>query len=60
MLSKSALMAAIAGGVTTAMVIAMAAGIDFDTEAGHRFVRFSFAGPEADIEEGLARLSTAL
>ena len=36
--------------------VAVAPGIDFDTETGHRFVRFSFAGPEADIEEGLARL----
>ena len=25
--------------------VAMAPGIDFDTEAGHRFVRLSFAGP---------------
>ena len=26
--------------------VAVAPGIDFDTESGHRFVRFSFAGPE--------------
>ena len=40
--------------------VALAPGVDFDTESGHRFVRFSFAGPEADIEEGLSRLSTVL
>lgn len=40
--------------------IALAPGIDFDTEQGHRFVRFSFAGPRADIERALDRLSTAL
>jgi aspartate/methionine/tyrosine aminotransferase len=40
--------------------VALAPGVDFDTENGHRFVRFSFAGPEADIEEGLARLSTVV
>jgi aspartate/methionine/tyrosine aminotransferase len=39
--------------------VAVAPGIDFDTEAGHRFVRLSFAGPGADIEEALVRLSTA-
>jgi aspartate/methionine/tyrosine aminotransferase len=40
--------------------VAVAPGVDFDTESGHRFVRFSFAGPETDVEEGLARLSTVL
>jgi aspartate/methionine/tyrosine aminotransferase len=40
--------------------VAMAPGIDFDTVDGHRFVRLSFAGPGAEIEEALARLSTAL
>lgn len=39
--------------------VALAPGIDFDTRAGGRFVRFSFAGPEAAIREGLNRLSTA-
>ena len=29
-------------------------GVDFDTREGHRFVRFSFAGPRADVTEGLA------
>jgi aspartate/methionine/tyrosine aminotransferase len=40
--------------------IATAPGIDFDTEAGHRFVRLSFPGDAAVIEEALERLSTAL
>ncbi|GAA4368583.1 pyridoxal phosphate-dependent aminotransferase [Nocardioides caricicola] len=40
--------------------VAMAPGVDFDTVDGHRFVRLSFAGPGAVIEESLARLSTAL
>jgi aspartate/methionine/tyrosine aminotransferase len=40
--------------------VALAPGIDFDTEAGHRFVRMSFAGGVTEIEEALARLSTAL
>ena len=34
--------------------VAMAPGIDFDTEAGHRFVRLSFPGEAAVIEEALA------
>jgi aspartate/methionine/tyrosine aminotransferase len=40
--------------------VAVASGIDFDTGAGHRFIRLSFAGPERDIREALGRLSTAL
>ena len=40
--------------------VAMAPGIDFDTEVGHRFVRLSFPGDAAVIEEALERLSTAL
>ena len=40
--------------------VALAPGIDFDTELGGRFVRLSFAGPGADIERALDRLSTAL
>jgi len=40
--------------------VALAPGIDFDTEAGHRFVRLSFAGPRSDVDEGLARLSAYL
>ena len=40
--------------------VAIAPGIDFDTEVGHRFVRLSFPGDAAVIEESLERLSTAL
>ena len=40
--------------------VALAPGIDFDTEQGGRFVRLSFAGPGTDIELALDRLSTAL
>lgn len=39
--------------------VALAPGVDFDTLDGGRFVRFAFAGPEADVREALARLSTA-
>lgn len=37
--------------------VALAPGIDFDTVAGHRTVRFSFAGATADIEAALVRLA---
>jgi aspartate/methionine/tyrosine aminotransferase len=37
--------------------VAMAPGVDFDTRQGDRFVRLSFAGTAAEIEEGLDRLS---
>ncbi|GAB3857113.1 pyridoxal phosphate-dependent aminotransferase [Nocardioides maradonensis] len=40
--------------------VAVATGIDFDTAVGDRFLRFSFAGTTADIEEGLARLRAQL
>jgi aspartate/methionine/tyrosine aminotransferase len=36
--------------------VAIAPGIDFDTVHGGSFVRLSFAGPSADIEEALRRL----
>ncbi len=36
--------------------VAVAPGIDFDTEAGGRFVRLSFAGPQESIRVGLERL----
>jgi aspartate/methionine/tyrosine aminotransferase len=36
--------------------VAVAPGIDFDTEHGSRFVRFSFAGQESEIVEALERL----
>ncbi len=37
--------------------IALAPGVDFDTVAGGRSVRLSFAGPGAEIEEALDRLA---
>jgi aspartate/methionine/tyrosine aminotransferase len=37
--------------------VAMAPGIDFDTRRGQEFVRLSFAGTSAEIEEGLDRLA---
>ena len=36
--------------------VAIAPGIDFDTVGGNAFVRLSFAGPSADIDEALRRL----
>jgi aspartate/methionine/tyrosine aminotransferase len=36
--------------------VAMAPGIDFDTKAGGRFVRMSFAGSAEEITDALARL----
>jgi aspartate/methionine/tyrosine aminotransferase len=51
---------AFAHGLLDRTGVAVASGIDFDTEAGQRFIRLSFAGPEHDIVEALGRLSTAL
>ncbi|MBV8930747.1 MAG: pyridoxal phosphate-dependent aminotransferase [Mycobacteriaceae bacterium] len=36
--------------------VAIAPGIDFDTARGASFVRLSFAGPTADVEEALRRI----
>lgn len=36
--------------------VAITPGRDFDTVEGDRFIRLSFAGPEADMHEGLKRL----
>jgi aspartate/methionine/tyrosine aminotransferase len=36
--------------------VAIAPGIDFDTQRGGMFVRLSFAGPSSDIEEALRRI----
>jgi len=36
--------------------LAIAPGIDFDTARGGSFVRLSFAGPAADVDEALLRL----
>jgi aspartate/methionine/tyrosine aminotransferase len=40
--------------------VAVAPGIDFDPEQGHRFIRMSFAGASADVTEALARLEAYL
>jgi aspartate/methionine/tyrosine aminotransferase len=37
--------------------VAIAPGIDFDTQRGGSYVRLSFAGPTNDIEEALARIA---
>ncbi|CAI9401256.1 Aspartate/prephenate aminotransferase [Nocardioides sp. T2.26MG-1] len=40
--------------------VAVAPGVDFDTVDGPRYIRLSFAGPGAEIEQALERLSTVL
>jgi aspartate/methionine/tyrosine aminotransferase len=40
--------------------VAVATGIDFDTVDGGRYLRFSFAGTAADIDEALDRLEPVL
>ena len=40
--------------------VATTPGPDFDPERGHRFLRFSFAGPEAVMQEAATRLQTWL
>jgi aspartate/methionine/tyrosine aminotransferase len=40
--------------------VAIAPGIDFDTERGGSYVRLSFAGPTSDIEEALRRIGAWL
>lgn len=37
--------------------VAIAPGVDFDPVRGHHFVRLSFAGPTADIQAAVERLS---
>ena len=37
--------------------MAVAPGVDFDPARGHGTLRFSYAGPTADIAEGLERLA---
>src|SRR5262249_18892266 len=36
--------------------VATTPGMDFDPARGHAFIRFSFAGSEADIQEAIRRL----
>lgn len=40
--------------------VAITPGVDFDPERGHRFVRFSFAGLEAEMTQAAARLGAWL
>jgi aspartate/methionine/tyrosine aminotransferase len=40
--------------------VATTPGVDFDPARGHRFLRFSFAGPEAAMAEAAERLKTWL
>ncbi|MBX5452577.1 MAG: aminotransferase class I/II-fold pyridoxal phosphate-dependent enzyme [Acidobacteriia bacterium] len=40
----------------TEIGIAATPGVDFDQARGRRFVRFSYAGPEADMQEAAERL----
>jgi aspartate/methionine/tyrosine aminotransferase len=40
--------------------VAITPGVDFDTVAGHRTVRLSFAGTAAEIDEALVRLAPIL
>jgi aspartate/methionine/tyrosine aminotransferase len=37
--------------------IAATPGLDFDSERGGRYIRFSYAGTEADMKNGLDRLA---
>jgi aspartate/methionine/tyrosine aminotransferase len=37
--------------------VAATPGVDLDTERGHRFLRFSFAGSTADMEQAVRRLA---
>ena len=40
--------------------VAATPGVDFDPERGNRFLRFSFAGPEAEMAEAVRRLQAWL
>lgn len=40
--------------------VAIAPGIDFDTDRGGSFVRLSFAGPTCDVEEAIGRIGAWL
>jgi aspartate/methionine/tyrosine aminotransferase len=40
--------------------LAIVPGIDFDPVDGDKFVRFSFAGSMANVDEGLRRLASWL
>ena len=40
--------------------VALTPGVDFDPERGHRYVRLSFAGPEAEVRTAADRLAAWL
>lgn len=44
----------------TEAAIAATPGVDFDPARGHRFVRFSYCGPEPDMHEAAERLAAFL
>ncbi len=48
---------ALAADILERAGVAVTPGVDFDPARGRRTLRFSYAGPEAEIEEGLARLA---
>jgi aspartate/methionine/tyrosine aminotransferase len=37
--------------------VAVSPGVDFDRTRGGRFIRFSYCGPEADMQEATERLN---
>ena len=47
---------ALCGRILAETGVAVTPGVDFDPERGNRFVRFSFAGSYADINEAARRL----
>ena len=47
---------ALAAEILKEVDVAVTPGVDFDPEEGHRWLRLSYAGRTADIEEGMARL----
>lgn len=49
--------AAFAARLLDEVGVAVTPGLDFDAERGHRFLRFSYCGPEADMREATDRLS---
>jgi aspartate/methionine/tyrosine aminotransferase len=48
--------AALAGTLLAEAGVAVTPGIDFDAERGNRFLRFSYAGTQADMAEAARRL----
>ncbi len=48
---------AFASAMLNEIGVAITPGLDFDEARGHRFVRFSYAGTEADMAEGAQRIA---